>query len=290
VRLRWIMLGVALAAAVGCRRPEPTPAPPPRLVTAAPHITEIAFDMGLGDHVVGVSRYCILPPGERRTIIGDALRINSEAILVEKPDAVFFNTRRSDFALLERLKPDVKFVRMENRTLEELRRGIAAMGRAVGREDLSDAMLARMDARLATVAAAVADRPRRRVLLLQGYVRPSTIGSGWLTDELITVAGGANAAAEAGLRSWAVINLETIRSLQPEVIICLVAPGEESLARARAFWDRRRELEAVRAGRVFVTDDRRLTIPGSQVARTAEMLARMIHPEAYETAGEPADE
>ncbi len=279
-----------LLALVGCDRPEPTPAPHPRLVTAAPHITEIAFDMGLGDHVVGVSRWCILPPGEHRRVIGDALRINSEAILIEKPDAVFFNTRRSDFALLERLKPGVAFVRMENRTLDELRKGIADMGKAVGREDLASAILKRMNARLDAVAEAVAGRPRRRVLLLQGYLRPNTIGAGWLTDELISIAGGANAATEVGLRNWAVINLETIRSLQPEVIICLVGPGETD--RAGTFWRKRQELEAVRADRVIVTDDRRLTIPGSRVAQTAEKLARMIHPEAFKAlpVGEAADE
>ncbi|MFW6146527.1 MAG: ABC transporter substrate-binding protein, partial [Planctomycetota bacterium] len=192
-----------------------------------------------------------------------------------------------DFALLERLKPDVDFVRMENRTLDQLREGIIAMGEAVGREDLSSALLARMDAALDAVAEAVADRPRRRVLLLQGYRRPSTTGAGWLTDELITIAGGANVAAEAGLSSWATINLETIRALQPEVIICLVGGGEGDRVRARVFWARRRELRAVRTGRVVITDDQRLTIPGSRVARTAECLARMIHPEAFEE--DPAD-
>ncbi|MFW6146721.1 MAG: hypothetical protein ACOC7R_05245, partial [Planctomycetota bacterium] len=73
---RWIVMAAGLLTLVGCDRPEPTPAPPPRLVTAAPHITEIAFDMGLGDHVVGVSRFCerVLPPGESRTVIGDVFR------------------------------------------------------------------------------------------------------------------------------------------------------------------------------------------------------------------------
>jgi len=283
---RLAIFGVALLSLVGCRKAEPTPAASPRIITFAPHITDIAFDMGLGDHVVGVSSRCIVPEGRHPTVMGDAFSVNSEVILSEQPDIVFYNQKDSQFDALRRQAPSVKLIRMRNGTLAELREGIVAMGRAVGREDLADAMLKRMDAQLDTVAAAVAGRPRPRVLFLSGYNPPSTMGTGWTTAELLEIAGGTNVAAEAGLDGWATINLETIYSLRPDVIICLVAGGGESVRRAEQFWARFDPLQAVRDGRVYVTDDRRLTIPGSRVGATAAKLARMIHPDAFDEASE----
>jgi len=285
-RLAAISLAFLLLA--GCAKREPTPAAPPRIVTFAPHITDIAFDMGLGDHIVGVSSYCMLPAGQTRTVMGNAMRINSEAILLEDPDILFYNTRDSDYGALRRLRPSLKLVRMRNGTLDELREGITAMGEAVDRPDLAAAILGRINGRLDAIARAVADRPRPRVLFLRGYDPPSTIGAGWTTAELLSIAGGANAAAEAGLRKWATINIETIRHLQPDVIICLTDPGEANLLRGREFWTHLGQLQAVRDGRVYVTDDRRLTIPGSRVGETAAKLARMIHPDAF--VAEPAAE
>ena len=151
----------------------------------------------------------------------------------------------------------------------------------MGREELSDAIQARIDVELDGVRRAVAGRPTPRVLFVLGTEHPSTIGSGWLTDELLTIAGGKNAASELGLTSWANINLETVLTLQPDVLICKSAAGEQAIKQARAYWERLTDLKAVKNGRVHVTDDRRLTIPGSRVGRTARKLAEMIHHEAF---------
>ena len=131
-------------------------------------------------------------------------------------------------------------------------------------------------------------RRRPRVLFILGTERPSAIGPGWLTDELLAIAGGTNAAAEAGLSGWANINLETVLKLQPDVLICQVSGGERQIAAAERYWRRLTGLKAVKTDRLYVTGDRRLTIPGSRVAETARKLAEMIHPAAFAPAVEGA--
>lgn len=254
----------------------------------SPHVTDIAFDMGIGDHVVGVTSYCILPPGETRPLLGNLQQINAEAVLLQKPDIVFYNQKSSDFDALRQLDPDIDFIRVECGNLSELRKGVADVGEAVGRQDLAQAMLHRIDAGLDAVREAVAQADRPSVLLLHGTEKPTTVGAGWLTDELIAIAGGRNLAGEAGLRSWASINLETVMLLDPDVLIVQTDPGEANVAEALEFWSAFTRLRAVRNGRLYVTDDRRLTIPGSKVVRTAEALAGMIHPERFEGGGRPA--
>ncbi len=276
-----VYLAACLTILTGCEKPERRDAPSPRIVTFAPHITDIAFDMGLGDHVVGVTAHCILPDGEQRRALGDVYKPNNEVILSVEPDVVFYNQKDEEFDTLRRLAPKVKLVRARNGTLAELRDSIAAIGAATGREDLSTELLARIDGELLAVGEAVSGRTKPRVLFVTGAKDPQTIGDGWVMHELLVQAGGINAAAQAGLSRWASINLETVLDLQPDVLICDVFMSKEAIADAGEYWMNVPGLKAAAAGRVYVISDRRLTIPSSRVGQTARKLAEMIHPDAF---------
>ncbi|MGB9606707.1 MAG: helical backbone metal receptor, partial [Bryobacteraceae bacterium] len=64
-------------------------APPQRIVSTAPSITEMLFALGLGDRVVGVTTYCRYPPeATAKPKIGDYLRPNLELIVAARPDLV----------------------------------------------------------------------------------------------------------------------------------------------------------------------------------------------------------
>ena len=69
----------------GCARKGQSNAPSPRLVTLSPALTTIVFEMGLGDHVVGVTGFCQLPEGEQRPIVGNALNIRTEPSMQLSP-------------------------------------------------------------------------------------------------------------------------------------------------------------------------------------------------------------
>ena len=56
-------------------------AQPRRIVSTAPSITELLYALGLGDNVVGVTRFCRYPPeAQSKPKIGDYTSPNLEAI------------------------------------------------------------------------------------------------------------------------------------------------------------------------------------------------------------------
>src|SRR5690554_2332570 len=62
---------------------------PQRLIALAPSVTENLYALGLGDRVVGVSDYSNYPPeAQEKPIIGDALHLNFEQILILEPDLI----------------------------------------------------------------------------------------------------------------------------------------------------------------------------------------------------------
>lgn len=95
-RLRRLLAAMAgaclLAAKAACASSQAAPAraQPPTVVSLAPHITEILFAAGAGDHLLAVDSASDFPP-DALTLprIGDALRVNPERLLQLKPDQVW---------------------------------------------------------------------------------------------------------------------------------------------------------------------------------------------------------
>src|SRR3954470_481013 len=94
---RWILIATVAAAFAGSYalkrnltvRPEAArpPGGAARVVSLAPSITEVLFELGLGDRVVGVTRYCVFPPEARaKPQIGGYYDPNYEAISAARPD------------------------------------------------------------------------------------------------------------------------------------------------------------------------------------------------------------
>src|SRR5271167_2906253 len=81
-RVFGILIAVALCGA-----------PPQRIVSTTPSITEMLYALGLGDRVVGVTRYCRYPPeAQLKPKIGDYTSPNLEAIAALRPDLVIVQT------------------------------------------------------------------------------------------------------------------------------------------------------------------------------------------------------
>src|SRR6266851_3822594 len=68
-------------------------APPQRIVSTTPSITELLYALGLGDRVAGVTRFCHYPPeAQQKPKIGDYINPNLEAIAALRPDLVIIQT------------------------------------------------------------------------------------------------------------------------------------------------------------------------------------------------------
>ena len=72
----------------------PLPAETPRrIVSLVPSLTELLADLGLGDRVVGVTRFCVHPPAWRRTkrVVGGTKTVDVAAVQILGPDLVLAN-------------------------------------------------------------------------------------------------------------------------------------------------------------------------------------------------------
>jgi len=257
------------------------PAPPGRIVSLVPSVTEILFAIGARDVLVGVTDFCDYPPEARRKAhVGDMLNPNLEALIALKPDLVVATrsgNREETFDQLRRLGMAVYLV--DPVSVGDVLRLVAGLGEVTGRRDGAQAVTAEFERRVAAVQERVAGRPRPRVLYVL-WPEPLIVpGRSSLVSELISLAGGESVTADQG-PGYPRMSLEAAVGRAPEVII-LARHGAGTGPAAREQWQRLESLPAIRSGRLYVADGDLLHRYGPRVVDGLELLARLIHPEAF---------
>jgi iron complex transport system substrate-binding protein len=258
-------------------------APPHRIVSLVPSVSETLFAIGAQDLVAGVTDFCDYPPAARRKpSVGGMVAPSLETIVTLKPDLVVATTagnREETFVQIERLKIPVYLVNPESAAgVLDL---ITRLGALTGHDGAAARLAASLDGRIKAVAARVAPLPRPRLLYV---VWPDPLivpGRGALVSELLVLAGADSVTADAR-EAYPRYSLEAAVARAPEVII-LARHGSGQGPLAREKWERFGSLPAIKAGRLYAADGNLLHRYGPRMVDGLELLARLIHPEAFRT-------
>ncbi|MBV8771951.1 MAG: ABC transporter substrate-binding protein [Deltaproteobacteria bacterium] len=281
--LRWAALiaGAMVSAGIGCSSPHLRRIPGnPRIISLAPSVTETLFALGIGAEVVGVSQYCDYPPQVRRLPkIGSFITPNLEQIIALRPTLVIGLLTSSDVRQVRALQGmSIATLMVDDGSVAAIETSIERIGAATRQPGAARELVARIRSRINAVEEKLSSVPSKGVLMVVGHQPLVAVGPGTYLDELLTLAHGRNIARPSG-QSWPRLSLEYIVALRPEVILD-GQMGSDPQVPSR-FWSRYPSIPAVRAGRVFGYPDDPTLHPGPRVADTLELLARLIHPDAF---------
>ncbi|MGW8257511.1 MAG: helical backbone metal receptor, partial [Thermoguttaceae bacterium] len=152
-----------------------------RIVSMAPSLTESLYALGLGERLVGVTRYCDYPPEAKKLPrVGGFLDPNFEAILALKPDIVFLLVEH------ERSLPGFKKLGLETRvfchkTIEGVVDSLRAIPSICGDEAHSGKIAEKIQSRLDHIRRLTAHTERPSVMVAIDRVH----GAGGLMDVYI---------------------------------------------------------------------------------------------------------
>ena len=273
-----VLVAASLVGLAGCGGDEPPPGPRPRAVCLSPALAQMAFELDLGDHVVGVSRFAELPEGTTRPVVGDADSISAESTAALAPDVLLTQSQSHEYAALKQLRPDLEIERFRIETLADIAQALERMGTVLGNAERGKQKRAEFEFILSDVQARSADRTPQRAMFLIGYRRPYAAAKGTFIADMLALANAVNAAGE--YTGWASVDIEHVIKAKPEVIICQVAPGEEDAA--RRYWMGFAELPAAQRERVYIVSDPQWTVPSFQLAERTRQLSTMLDTESGE--------
>lgn len=262
--------------------------PCPRLLSAAPNVTEVCCALGLVDCLVGRTRYCDHPPAVRGVpSIGALNDLNVEVLLSLKPELILVSGHSR--AVTERLaRLELRYEPVPDTTLADLFTAIHRIGELTNRPASATRLVTAVRADLDTVTSRWRGRPPVRVLIVAAPLPtpptpPTAAGPGSFYDDLLRRGGHANV-ADTG-RPFAPLSLEFILRADPDVIIELV-PDEKARPRgdanARAAWAQVGPLKAVRTGRVHALIGGQHFVLGPRIAQTYDALCRAVAEPGHE--------
>ena len=282
-RTQRLIVAVALLCA-----PLAAQAPPARIISLVPALTEILFAIGAGPQVIAVSSFDDDPPEVAKLPrVGALLDPDTERILAMRPDLVL--VYGSQVELEAQLKAaGIRTFAYRHGGLADLAPSFRAVGELTGRQDEARRLIDEIERRFAAVRSRVAGRGRPAVLLAMGH-EPKSLrhldasgGVGFLHD-LIELAGGRNVLADIE-RQAVRVSTEMLITRAPDVIVDLHYTREMGDAERREeqeVWRQAPSAPAVRNGRVHILLGDRFVVPGPRIASAAEEYARAIHPEAF---------
>ncbi|HML17109.1 MAG TPA: cobalamin-binding protein [Bryobacteraceae bacterium] len=262
--------------------------PPQRIVSTTPSITEILYALGLGDRVVGVTRFCRYPPEAMlKPKIGDYINPDLEAIAALRPDLVVVQT--NPVRLAERLNAlHLRTLEVDQQDIAGIDDSIRAIGAAAGVSPRADQLIAKIRAGLDEVRARSAKLQAPRVMFVVGRASGRldglvVVGRASYLNDVIRIAGGENIFRDAAA-AYPQVSMEEVLARNPEVILDMGEMSDEGTVSEReqretvALWTRRLpSLAAVEHHRVFPIVSEMYVIPGPRVVDAARAIFAMLH-------------
>ncbi len=259
---------------------------PQRIVSLAPSNTEILFDLGLGDKVVGDTLYCDYPEAALNVEkVGGYSDVDIEKVVSLAPDLILAeDIHKSDvIPALENLGYTVYALVPHN--LDEIMASVTTIGMLTGATEEAEAIVDDMQTRINFIvekAAGLPDAQKPSVLYVIWQEPIMSSGVDTPIYEMITKAGGISIVQDD--TGFPTLSLESVIDADPDVIICNVDYSYEGGDAPLVFMQAESRLESVSArksGRVYGINASLTNRPVPRIIDGFEWMAAMIHPELF---------
>lgn len=249
--------------------------PAQRVVTLAPHATELVYAAGAGERIVGASDYSDYPPAAKAIPrVGGSRQIDTERLLALRPDLIVVWQGGNAERQLEPLRRlGVPIYQSEPKSLDDIADELERLGRLTGAEASARPAAAALRARLA----ALAERYRGRApvtVFYQVWDQPLyTLNGRQIVSDAIRLCGGVNVFADLPALAPAV-SVEAVLEKNPEVIVRGGQGGEA--APGLAMWQRTPALLAAQRGNLYTVNSDLMTRAGPRMVDGAEALCALL--------------
>ncbi|MDR1019884.1 MAG: helical backbone metal receptor [Synergistaceae bacterium] len=238
-------------------------APPQKILSLSPAATEILFDLGLGDRVVGVTDYCTWPPeAKSKQSVGDMMHVNMETVVSMDPDIVVVSSMNTHIeSQIKALGYPAAVVGQDN--FEEVLDSMLRVGEACGVEDTAKRRVGELIGAVEALTLKPGGKDGKkppRVLVVVGrdiddtsFKKTYVAGPRSFYNDLLNRSAAVNAYPDDLL--YANVSQEGLLRMDPDLIIELV--GEHGMTNVDtksilAQWKKVKDLRAAQSGNVAV--------------------------------------
>ena len=250
--------------------------PAQRIVSLAPHATEILFAIGAGEKIVGAVNYSDYPPAAQSIPrVGGYNNIDVERIVALRPDLVVAWSSGNNPAQVEALERlGIRVFRNEPRRVLDVAATARRLGKLVGTAAQAQHFAGVFEARYRRLRETYADRRPVR-LFYEIWNQPLlTINGQHLISDVIRLCGAVNVFADLPALVPQV-DVEAVLAARPEIIVAGSGMGQDRQAWLDA-WRRWPSLPAVVRNQLYLIDADLLQRHGPRILDGAEALCAVV--------------
>lgn len=250
---------------------------PKKVLSVAPNLTEMVYELGAGEKLVGRSDYCDYPKEVSEvTSVGTLDQPDMEQILELEPDIVIVSAhfQEENAKKLEELGIEVLTL-YEEKELTGVYDMITTLGTALNCQEEAENCVKEMKSMIQEVEEKVANLEKPSVYYVVGYGEYGdyTAGGDTFIGGMLSKAGANNIAQDVS--GWN-ITLEKIIEADPDIIVISEDLKDDFLS-----YPAYQELSAVKNGKVYAMDTDLLDRQGVRNAQGIRELAKLFYPDQF---------
>ncbi len=249
-------------------------APATRIISLAPHLTELVYAAGAGEKLVGTVEYSDFPPAALRLPrIGDAFRIDYEAVALLEPELILAWGSGTPAGITAKLRSlGYRVVELEPDSINAIAAELRQIGDFAGTRDIADESARLLLSRVQDLRVNYAEKQARRVFFQISAEPLYTVNGNHVISEIIESCGGINIFADASAIAPAVSKEATVAA-SPDVILAAASPGDDDWIDAWGSWQ---QIPAVRNGHLYGIDRDLISRSGPRIVDGAMQVCAAL--------------
>lgn len=258
------------------------PEHPVRVISLAPSITEVVYDLDQSRRLVGATRFSDYPKAaEELPKVGSYIQLDLERIVALRPDLCIAVKDGNPLKTVQRIEEfRIPVYAVDPRDLDAVMETVVEIGSLLHAEERAAFLVREMEYRIQNVTSRVAGAAHRPGVFFQIGISPIvSIGAHTFIHELIQLAGGNN--LTRGPVPYPRYSVEQVLRLAPEVFIITSMARGETFDRVKAGWEKWPDMPAVRTGRIHLVNSDIFDRATPRLVDGLETLARLIHPDRF---------
>ncbi|VAW66270.1 Vitamin B12 ABC transporter, substrate-binding protein BtuF [hydrothermal vent metagenome] len=231
--------------------------PAKRIVSLAPHITELLFSAGVTDQLVATVNYSDYPEAAKKIPrVGGYNKIDMEALMAYKPDLVIAWSTGNSTEQVEKIRSlGIRVFNSEPETFKDIAKNIRSMGRILGTEKTANQVAHEFLKELALIRQQYPPAKPVRVFYQVWNEPLMTLSDEHLVSRVIKLCSGVNVFSDLSVMSPGIVsarvNIEAVIEKDPDVIVAGMTEDRGSWLKQ---WKKWPVLTAVKNKHVFAID------------------------------------
>ncbi|MGI9329747.1 MAG: cobalamin-binding protein [Gammaproteobacteria bacterium] len=246
-----------------------------RIVSLAPHLTEMAYAAGAGSQLVAVVEFSDYPAAARQLPrIGDSFRIDYERLAGLQPDLILAWQSGNPAAVIARLSElGYRVEAFMPRQLDDVAEHLQRIGELAGTTDQAGEAAADFRRRLQLIRERYRDAQPVRVFYQVSAQPLITVSEEHFIGQVMKLCGGRNVFSDSA-QLVPVVSLEAVLDREPAVI--LAGAGTDQDDAGLKHWQRWPELPAVRREQLYAVPADLLSRAGPRLLAGADAVCEAL--------------